>query len=99
MIPDKARTLPPSIRMPSSGRGATMKSGGRGASCRGRRDYCERWWSGVEPLLAQPVPITIGADEANPVTLSAADWWNVYCDNMQDLRAGKEANATWHNRV
>jgi arylsulfatase A-like enzyme len=59
------------------------------------RDHYERWWSEVEPLLAQPVPIIIGADQENPVTLSAADWWNVYCDNMNDLRRGKAINSNW----
>ncbi len=59
------------------------------------RDHYEKWWSEVEPLLAQPVPIIIGADQENPLTLSAADWWNVYCDNMNDLRSGKETNSNW----
>jgi hypothetical protein len=63
------------------------------------RDHYEKWWAGVEPLLAQPVPIVIGADEENPVTLSAADWWNVYCDNMGHLRSGKEANSVWNLKV
>jgi hypothetical protein len=60
------------------------------------REHYEKWWAGVEPLLAEPVPIVIGADEENPVTLSAADWWNVYCDNMRDLRTGKPANSVWN---
>jgi arylsulfatase B len=59
------------------------------------RDHYERWWAEVEPLLNQPVPITIGADDENPTTLSSADWWNVYCDNMNDLRTGKAANSKW----
>jgi arylsulfatase A-like enzyme len=59
------------------------------------RDHYEKWWSEVEPLLAQPVPIIIGDDHENPVTLSAADWWNVYCDNMNDLRSGKPTNSNW----
>ena len=45
------------------------------------------------------MPIVIGADEENPVTLSSADWWNVYCDNMNDLRRGKAANSAWHLQV
>ncbi len=63
------------------------------------RDHYEKWWAGVEPLLAQPVPIVIGADKENPVTLTAADWWNVYCDNMAQLRSGKEANSVWNLKV
>jgi arylsulfatase len=63
-----------------------------------RGDY-EKWWGEVEPLLADPVPIVIGAKEENPMTLSAADWWNVYCDNMNDLRTGKTANSVWNIRA
>jgi arylsulfatase len=60
------------------------------------RNHYEKWWSEVEPLLADPVPIILGADQENPATLSAADWWNVYCDNMNDLRTGKPTNAPWN---
>lgn len=63
------------------------------------RDAYEKWWSEVEPLLADPVHVVIGADEGNPVTLSSADWWNVYCDNMNDLRRGKEENSRWNIQV
>lgn len=63
------------------------------------RAHYEKWWTGVAPLLADPVPIVIGADEENPVTLSAADWWNVYCDNMRDLRLGKAENSVWNIQV
>src|SRR5947207_11963538 len=59
------------------------------------RDHYEKWWNEVEPLLADPVSIVLGADQENPVTLSAADWWNVYCDNMNELRAGKPTTASW----
>jgi arylsulfatase len=60
------------------------------------REHYEQWWSGVEPRLYDFSPISLGAPQENPVTLSAADWANVYCDNMQNLRAGKEANSPWH---
>jgi len=63
------------------------------------RDHYEAWWADVSPLLADPVPILIGAEEENPVTLSSADWWNVYCDNMNDLRRGKEENSRWNVQV
>jgi arylsulfatase len=33
------------------------------------------------------------------VTLSAADWANIYCDNMQQLRNGLNANGPWHLQV
>lgn len=60
------------------------------------RGHYDHWWAGVEPLLAEPVRVVIGADEENPVRLSAADWWNVYCDNMRDLRLGKAENSQWN---
>jgi arylsulfatase len=60
------------------------------------RGHYEAWWAGVEPRLDDLSPVSIGADEENPVTLTAADWANVYCDNMQNLRAGVERNGPWH---
>jgi arylsulfatase len=63
------------------------------------RDHYERWWSQIEPRLDDLSPISIGADEENPVCLSAADWANVYCDNMQQLRQGVAVNGPWHVRV
>ena len=60
------------------------------------RDHYEAWWREIEPLVRTPVPVVLGADEQPEVVLSAADWWNVYCDNMKDLREGKPANAPWH---
>jgi hypothetical protein len=63
------------------------------------REHYDRWWAGVEPLLAEPVPLVIGADEENPVRLSAADWWNVYCDNARDCRLAKAENSVWNVTV
>jgi arylsulfatase len=60
------------------------------------RDYYETWWAGVAPRLEDFVPVVLGSDRQNPVTLSAADWANVYCDNMNDLRTGKPANGPWY---
>lgn len=60
------------------------------------RDAYERWWAKVEPELEDFSPISIGAEEENPVTLSAADWANVYCDNMHNLREGINRNGPWH---
>jgi arylsulfatase A-like enzyme len=56
-------------------------------------DHYEAWWKGIETDHFEPV--SIGADQQNPVTLSSADWNRIYCDNMQNLRAGKEANGPW----
>src|SRR5207248_288888 len=38
----------------------------------------------------------IGSEKENPVTLTAADWANVYCDNMRNLREGLNRNGPWH---
>ncbi len=62
----------------------------------GLRDHYEKWWAGVAPALEDFSPISVGSDRENPVTLSAADWANVYCDNMQNLRAGVNRNGPWH---
>jgi arylsulfatase len=63
------------------------------------RDHYEKWWAALEPTLDDFSPVSIGADQENPVALSAADWANVYCDNMQNLRAGVNRNGPWHIRV
>ncbi|MFN5291783.1 MAG: arylsulfatase [Planctomycetia bacterium] len=58
--------------------------------------HYDQWWSRVEPLLDDFVPIVIGSEKQNPVTLTSADWANVYCDNMNDLRNGKRVNSNWN---
>ena len=60
------------------------------------QDHYEKWWAGIAPRLDDFSPVSIGADQENPVTLSAADWANVYCDNMQNLRTGVNRNGPWH---
>jgi arylsulfatase len=60
------------------------------------RDHYEKWWAGVAPTLDDFSPISVGSDRENPVTLSAADWANVYCDNMNNLRGGINRNGPWH---
>ncbi len=60
------------------------------------RDHYQKWWKEVEPLVDNFEPVSIGADQENPVTLSSADWARVYCDNMGDLRRGRPSNGPWH---
>jgi len=60
------------------------------------REHYERWWQGVEPGIKQFSPISLGADQENPVTLTAADWADVYCDNMGHLRRGHPVTGPWH---
>ncbi len=62
-------------------------------------DHYDRWWRLVEPLVDDMVPVVIGHPAEDPVCLSAADWANVYCDNMRNLREGVERNGPWHVRV
>lgn len=58
--------------------------------------HYDQWWAKVEPTLDDFVPILVGHEKQNPVTLTSADWSNVYCDNMNDLRTGKQANSFWN---
>ncbi len=60
------------------------------------RDYYNAWWAGVEPNLQNLSPVSIGAEQENPVRLTAVDWANVYCDNSIDLRTGKNVTAPWN---
>ncbi|MCX7047039.1 MAG: sulfatase-like hydrolase/transferase, partial [Candidatus Sumerlaeota bacterium] len=60
------------------------------------QDYYDKWWAGIEPTLDDLSPVSIGSDKENPVTLSAADWANVYCDNMNQLRKGDPKNGPWN---
>jgi arylsulfatase len=60
------------------------------------KDHYDGWWKEVEPLTGDFVPVIVGADEENPVRLSSADWAKVYCDNMNDLRTGRNKNGPWH---
>jgi arylsulfatase len=58
--------------------------------------HYDAWWTEIAKTLDDFSPVSLGADQENPATLSAADWENVYCDNMQNLRQGVERNAPWH---
>jgi arylsulfatase A-like enzyme len=49
------------------------------------RDYYEGWWAGVENRITDFAPISIGADQANPVRLTCSDWQDVYCDNPRNV--------------
>jgi arylsulfatase A-like enzyme len=62
----------------------------------GLRAYYETWWDGVLPTLDDFSPISVGSDRENPVALTAADWANVYCDNMSNVREGINRNGPWH---
>lgn len=63
------------------------------------RDHYEKWWVEIEPGIKDFVPTVIGADQQNPVTLTAAEWADIYCDNLNDLRDGKRVNGPWYVKV
>ncbi|MDQ6701169.1 MAG: arylsulfatase, partial [Acidobacteriota bacterium] len=45
------------------------------------RDYYEAWWARRAPTLRDFAPISIGAEQENPVMLCSSDWQEVYADN------------------
>jgi arylsulfatase len=60
------------------------------------RAHYDGWWAEVGPNVAEFVPIVIGAPRENPVTLTAVDWADVYCDNVVNcLLPGQERNGPW----
>lgn len=53
------------------------------------RDHYERWWGRAEPGLSEFEPLSIGAEQENPVVLTSSDWQDIYADNpMTVLNAG-----------
>jgi len=38
------------------------------------KDYYEKWWAELLPTFAEPTPIILGHEKANPATLTAHDW-------------------------
>lgn len=65
-----------------------------------REDY-ERWWKGVEPLVEQFVPISIGARQQPIVELTSGDWEGIYADNTGHVReaVGGPTGGHWHLKV
>ena len=62
------------------------------------RAHYERWWAGVSPGLPEPCPLSIGAPQENPVTLTSSDWWEIYADNFGHVStaAGGPTGGEWH---
>jgi arylsulfatase len=64
------------------------------------RDHYETWWAEVGPKADDYVPVVIGSDKENPVTLTSADWAGTYADNVpRDVRGGLNKNGPWHVKV
>jgi arylsulfatase len=60
------------------------------------RDHYEAWWKEIEPLTRDYEPVSIGAEEENPATLTATDWPKHFCDHVLNLLEGTEVNGPWH---
>jgi arylsulfatase A-like enzyme len=65
------------------------------------RKYYDSWWQGVEPLLTDFVPQSLGAEQQPIVELTSGDWENIYADNSGFVRAavGGPTGGTWHVHV
>ncbi len=50
------------------------------------RDHYETWWKGLEPILNDFVPISIGARQQPVVELTSGDWEGIYADNTGHVR-------------
>jgi arylsulfatase len=62
------------------------------------RDHYEKWWKGVEPLVGQFVPVSIGAKQQPVVELTSGDWEGIYADNTGHVRSavGGPTGGHWH---
>lgn len=62
------------------------------------RGHYEQWWASVEAGLKEPLPISIGATQANPVNLCSSDWWEIYADNPGHVSsaAGGPRGGPWN---
>ncbi len=65
------------------------------------REHYERWWNGLEPMLNEFVPQSIGAKEQLVVELTSGDWEGIYADNTGYVReaVGGPTGGHWHLRV
>ncbi len=61
------------------------------------RNYYEQWWKGLEPILNDFVPISIGGRQA-VVELTSGDWEGIYADNNGYVRdaVGGPTGGHWH---
>ncbi len=61
----------------------------------------ERWWKGLEPLLSEFVPVSLGARPQPVVELTSGDWEGIYADNSGYVReaAGGPTGGHWNIQV
>ena len=62
------------------------------------RDYYEGWWGGLESMINDFVPISIGTSQQTVVELNSGDWESIYADNSGYVReaAGGPTGGHWH---
>ena len=65
------------------------------------RNHYETWWRGVEPLVDEFVPISIGAAQQPVVELTSGDWEGIYADNTGHVRTavGGPTGGHWNIQV
>ena len=65
------------------------------------RAHYEKWWDELEPLRDQFVPLSLGAEQEPLVTLTSADWQDVYADNSRHVRTavGGPRGGHWNVKV
>lgn len=64
-------------------------------------EYYFGWWKGVEPLLDEFVPQSLGAKQEPTVLLTSGEWENIYSDNIGYVReaVGGPTGGKWHVKV
>ena len=62
------------------------------------RAHYEQWWNGLQPILNDFVPISIGAEQQPVVELNSGDWEGIYADNTGFVRqaVGGPTGGHWH---
>jgi arylsulfatase A-like enzyme len=65
------------------------------------RAHYEKWWSELEPVRDQFVTLSLGAEAQPTVTLTSADWQDVYADNSRHVRnaLGGPRGGHWNVKV
>jgi arylsulfatase len=65
------------------------------------RDHYESWWRGLQPMIDEFVPISIGARRQPVVELTCGDWEGIYADNSAYVReaVGGPKGGHWNIRV
>ncbi len=65
------------------------------------RAHYDQWWSVIARQLGDFVPLSLGADQENPVELTSSDWQDTYADNAGHVRnaAGGPQGAPWNVNV